>query len=288
MFPLLERDAAEPARAVPDLAEPAGAPTRWSSRTSRCCGATTIPRRIVARRRRARDRGHGRRRASSARRDAAARRRPTRGRRAPTPTSRSGRSSMAPGATWTLPPAARRREPHALLLPRRAACAIGGRAIARRRTRSQLRADAPVALENGADESRAAAAAGPADRRAGRAARPVRDEHARGDPAGDRRLPAHAVRRLAVAQRRPGARARRGPVRAAAGRQDGTARELSTGRPPARGEGRGREARAAAYCPPGASDERRSRKACPLPKPPPADRGGGDSELMGSELMGSS
>ena len=32
----------EPDRAVPDLAEPAGRPTRWSSRTSRCCGPTTF------------------------------------------------------------------------------------------------------------------------------------------------------------------------------------------------------------------------------------------------------
>ena len=44
MFPLLERDAAEPARAVPDLAEPAGKRQVRRRRTSRCSGTTTIPR----------------------------------------------------------------------------------------------------------------------------------------------------------------------------------------------------------------------------------------------------
>ena len=45
------------------------------------------------------------------------RRRPIRGPRAPTPTSRSGRSSMAPGARWTLPAAAGPgHAAHALLL----------------------------------------------------------------------------------------------------------------------------------------------------------------------------
>ena len=41
MFPLLDTRRAQPDRAVPDLAQPAGRPTRWSSRTSRCCGTTT-------------------------------------------------------------------------------------------------------------------------------------------------------------------------------------------------------------------------------------------------------
>lgn len=49
---------------------------------------------------------------------------------------------------------------------------------------------------------RGADAPGAPHRRAGRAVRPVRDEHARGDPAGDGRLPAHAVRGLAVLRRR--------------------------------------------------------------------------------------
>jgi hypothetical protein len=62
---------------------------------------------------------------------------------------------------------------------------------------------------------RAPAAARPAHRAAGRAVRTVRHEHARRDPAGVRGLPAHAVRRVAVAGRRSRAPARGRPVRAA-------------------------------------------------------------------------
>ena len=47
MFPLLDADGAEPARAVPDLAQPARPTTRWSTRTSRCCGTDDIPRHVV-------------------------------------------------------------------------------------------------------------------------------------------------------------------------------------------------------------------------------------------------
>ena len=46
--------------------------------------------------------------------------------------------------------------------------------------------------------------------------------HAGGDPAGDRRLPAHRLRRLALGQQRPGARPRGGPLRAPPRRQDRT------------------------------------------------------------------
>ena len=47
------------------------------------------------------------------------------------------------------------------------------------------------------------------------------------DPAGVRRLPAHAVRRLAVAERGAGARARRGPLRAPRRRPDRRRRRRS-------------------------------------------------------------
>ena len=67
MFPLLDRGTPEPARAVPDLAEPARARTSSPTRTSRCSGPTTSPRRHQ-RRRRAHRRGHrDRRRARRAR-----------------------------------------------------------------------------------------------------------------------------------------------------------------------------------------------------------------------------
>src|SRR6185295_6683994 len=112
-----------------------------------------------------------------------------------------------------------RHEPVALLLPRRRPgrrwpCDPGkpsGRAAPRTGRRADRRP--------GGD--RGAAAAGQADRRAGRPLRPVRDEHARGDPAGDRRLPAHRFRRLALGERRPRAQARGRPLRPPPRRQDG-------------------------------------------------------------------
>ena len=214
MFPLLERDAAQPARAVPDLAEPAARRQDGRRRTSRCCGTTTIPR--ARRRRRERPRharspsiaGRARRRARRRRR------RRTRGPRAPTPTSRSGRSRMAPGARGRCRAAARGTQPHALLLPRRARCAVGERELAPH-AGVALRADADVALENGADETRAAAAAGPPDRRAGRAVRPVRDEHAR--TRSSRRSPTTSARSSAAGRGRattPCTPRERGPLRA--------------------------------------------------------------------------
>ena len=56
------------------------------------------------------------------------------------------------------------------------------------------------------DRGRVPGSAGPADRRAGRSVRAVRDEHPRRDRAGLRRLPADGFRWLAVGGRRTGAR----------------------------------------------------------------------------------
>ena len=153
-----------------------------------------------------RDRGRRPRRADGA--SASAR---TRGRRAPTPTSPSGRSRW-PRRTVDAAGGRARRPAHALLLPRKQR--TGRRSTSRPRTpASRVRADAPVTLQNGEGRKRAPAPPGPPDRRAGRAPRAVRDERAPRDPAGVRGLPAHGVRRLALAERRPRAPARTGPVR---------------------------------------------------------------------------
>ena len=202
MFPLLDARRAEPARAVPDLAEPAARPTRWSSRTSRCCGTTTS-RGTVARRRRPSDRGHRGRRARSAAARRRRRRRSSWAARADSRRRDLARRSWTPGATWTLPAAAAAPTPSARSTSSRARAlastgtpiaGVDGRRAAHRRRRSTLGA--------GPDGGRAAPAPGPADRRAGRPVRPVRDEHAGRDPAGVRRLPADPLRRLAVAGRR--------------------------------------------------------------------------------------
>ncbi len=176
MFPLLERDAPQPARALPDLAQPARRPTRWSSRTSRCCGADDIPAS------RSRDdegrttRGHRDRRRARRRRRRRRRRR-ARGRRAPTPTSPSG--TIAHGAGRALDAAAGRGRTarsarSTSSTGARCASATASRRAARRRWSS--RADAPVALETAPTARELLAAAGPPDRRAGRAVRAVRDE----------------------------------------------------------------------------------------------------------------
>ena len=118
---------------------------------------------------------------------------------------------LQPGAAWTVP-AARVGTNRTLYLFKGAAT-IGGRAIAVN-TGVLVRPDAEVPICRGGRD-RDLAAPGQTDRRAGRAARSVRDEHARRDPAGVPRLPAHALRWLAVAERRSGASARRGQVREA-------------------------------------------------------------------------
>ena len=172
MFPLLDRDGPNPLRAVPDLAEPSGRRQDGRRRTSRCSGTTTsrdsgrptmkgAPPRSrsspAARRPRAAGAAaelvgiaaRGRPRDLARRRRAQGRRGRCRRRAAPTPCARSTSS--------------------------RARCAIGdarprgldGRGAALRRARRHHRRTV---------RRRGARAAGPADRRAGRAVRPVRDE----------------------------------------------------------------------------------------------------------------
>ena len=111
-----------------------------------------------------------------------------------------------PGATWTLPAGRRARHgAHALRLRR-----LRRRDRRARRsgadTGAVVRCDVAGRARRPATTASSPGAAGPADRRAGRAVRAVRDERPRRDRAGVRRLPAHRLRRLAVADRRPGAR----------------------------------------------------------------------------------
>ena len=131
------------------------------------------------------------------------RRRRARGRRDRTPTSPSGRCSLPPGARWTVPPAANPESVRTLYFFRGSSLRVAGEkldahaaVVVRERRRGPARGRRR--------RVRAAAAPGAAHRRAGRAVRPVRDEHARRDPAGDPGLSAHAVRRLAVARGRSG------------------------------------------------------------------------------------
>ena len=183
MFPLLDARRPEPARAVPDLAEPA---ERRQAR--RAALRDAVGRDDPARARR--DAAGGRPRSPSSRASSATRRPPP-----PPPQSWAARPDtdvaiwtikLAPGARWTLPP---RRAGHATARSTSSAaarCASAGRAVAGSTAVGRCAPRSTCALENGAERERAAAAAGPADRRAGRAVRAVRDEHARRDPAGVR------------------------------------------------------------------------------------------------------
>jgi redox-sensitive bicupin YhaK (pirin superfamily) len=117
---------------------------------------------------------------------------------------------LAPHARFTLPAAPGTNR--SLYFFRGQGLDVDGHAIPVQPPRRAARR-AGRGADRGLRRDRGAAAAGQADRRAGRPLRPVRDDDARGDPPGDRRLPAHAVRRLAVGQRRSGARARGRPLR---------------------------------------------------------------------------
>ena len=117
----------------------------------------------------------------------------------------------------------------AVLLPRAPRSRSPGAGSTRTRASCWTPA-ADVGARGGRRRRGAAAAAGQAHRRARRAVRPVRDEHARRDPAGDAGLPAHAVRRLAVAERRSRARARAGRfARHADGRVENAEEEREAG-----------------------------------------------------------
>ena len=105
---------------------------------------------------------------------------------------------MAPHARCTLPRAARSVN-RSVYFFRGAALVVAGRRLDAH-ARIVLDGGAEVDLEAGADGAELLLLQGKTHRRARRAVRPVRDEHARRDRAGDPGLPAHAVRRLAVAR----------------------------------------------------------------------------------------
>ena len=191
MFPLLQARRRQPARALSDLGQPAGEDRSSRRRTSRCSGTRTC--------------------------------------RAPSPaegvevTVVAGALDNAnppapPPDSWAANPEAdlaiwldharagrevdaaagegRAHGAHVVFLRRRQARDRGARADEARRDRGRGRS---ARHSCGAGrQGRGAADAGPADRRARRAVRPVRHEHARRASAGVQRLPAHAVRRLAV------------------------------------------------------------------------------------------
>ena len=182
MFPLLDRERAEPARALPDLAQPAARRQDGRRRTSRCCGASAS-RACRARRRRARHRGHRRRR----------RARRACGAPPPPPNSWAARADSRRGdldaSRWRRARAGRCRRRRAAPTARStssaaASCAIGERAIAPRARRSRCGPTSTLALENGADEAELLLLQGRPIGEPVAQLRPVRDEHARRDPAG--------------------------------------------------------------------------------------------------------
>ena len=147
MFPLLERDRAQPARAVPDLAQPArrrqdGEPhftMLWSEDIPRTRRATTQGRA---------DRDHGDRGPLAGARAAAAAAALV-GRARRQPTSRSGRSAWRPARAGRCRARAAAHEPHAVFLSRRRA--RGSRSAGSPRTRAWVCAAAAVELEAAAD-----------------------------------------------------------------------------------------------------------------------------------------
>ena len=122
--------------------------------------------------------------------------------------------AMEEGATWTVPPAGDARANRTLHQFSGRGFSAAGRDV-----------PGPAAVQVQADRAGHdlghqwtggdSVAAGPPDRRAGRAVRSVRDEHSRPARTGVRRLSAHAVRRLAVPGQRSGVSARRRPLREA-------------------------------------------------------------------------
>ena len=141
MFPLLDAGEPEPARAVPDLAEPAARGQARRRRTSRCCGTTSIPRARRRRTRGPRDRGHRGRRARSATRRRRRRRRKSWAAR---PDARRRDLDDQAGARRALDAAGRGAPARnrTLYFFRGAALRVGGRASPRRHARSSCVADA--------------------------------------------------------------------------------------------------------------------------------------------------
>ena len=115
------------------------------------------------------------RRASSGAR-AAPRRRPTRGRRGPRPTSRSGTSASSPAPRGRSRRPRRRHRPDAVRVRGRGLRVGGARLAAATGALLRSRRRPSSSPAGGASRPRAP---GPADRRAGRAVRAVRDEHRR-------------------------------------------------------------------------------------------------------------
>ncbi len=129
---------------------------------------------------------------------------------------------LAPGASFTLPPTLGSTVRTLYFFSGTALNVAGEHLVSHAAVRVQ--SDVPVPLQNGPAESEILLLQGRPSRRARRATWPVRDEHSPGDPACGGRLPADALRWLALAERRSGACARRGPLCQARGRTGRTAR----------------------------------------------------------------
>ena len=197
MFPLLDRDGPNPLRAVPDLAEPAG-----RRQDGRPVLHDAVGRGHPAPRRRPTTPGAAPRSRSSPASSPGCvrrRRRRTRGRRGPRPTSRSGTSCTRPRRAWTLPPAAGPDTVRTLYVFEGSVHigAARSRGVDRRACCGPTSA---VAIAGGPYGAEALVLPGPADRRAGRAVRPVRDERPR--PGSRRPSPTTGA---------PGSAAGRGP-----------------------------------------------------------------------------
>ena len=186
MFPLRDRDPPEPGRALPDLAQPPERRQVCRRRTSRCSGAM-----------RCRCTRHATIRAASPRSrwsrghfagvHAAVATAQLRGPRATTATLRSGRSA------WRRTRASCCRAPCAGSNRSLYFFRGSGLVVAERRQDAHARVGARPrgrrAARGRSGGCGAPSASGQADRRAGRAVRPVRDEQPRRDRAGDARLP---------------------------------------------------------------------------------------------------
>ena len=152
------------------------------------------------------DRGHRRRRRAT-RRARALPPPPNSWAAGPSATSRSGRSSWRPARAGRCRRRARQRTARSTSSAATALGVAGARASPAQTAGIELRADVDAELENGRRRGRAPAAAGPPDRRAGRAARPVRDEHAA--RRSSRRSPTTSARSSAAGPGTAGSGARR-------------------------------------------------------------------------------